>query len=80
VCRGGRREGAGVYKVGRDLGGSGWSRVWVGVVGMTLGSCRQGLWLWQRPCPEFCGGRGGRARRGDLVNCEERAGRGQRGS
>lgn len=52
----------------------------LGVAGVTLGSCRQGLWLWQRLCPEFCGGHGGRASRGDLVNCEQRAGRGQRGS
>ena len=64
---------------GRDLGGSVWSRVWVGVAGVTLGSCRQGLWLWQRPCPEFRGGRGDRASRGDLVSCGQRAGRGHRG-
>lgn len=33
-----------------------------GVAGMTLGSCRQGLWLWRRPCPEFCEAHGGWAR------------------
>ena len=35
---------------------------WAG--GVTMGSGRQGLWLWHRPQPQGHGGHGGRARRG----------------